>query len=207
MLAQALLGSAEAPQRQQVCGDVLCVCVWRCFMHVGMAIFRACPYVWRCFMRVRKAQNFMTQCTQACVHRFGYHLVQLKLQYNQLNVQLNKRVSILSIEHCGAGALHFRRRFCLCDAHCCSLSHCCCMSFSCRKQSAPSNRHPTVKPPKAPTLPPWATTKVSRNLNFRNQNWWNHKMRERKQPTTRKMQSSSRMHLKRALLKSRERTK
>ena len=65
--AQALLGSAESPQWQQVCGEVSCVCVWRCFMHVGMAMFRACPYVWRCFMRVRKARNYMTQCTQACV--------------------------------------------------------------------------------------------------------------------------------------------
>ena len=70
----------------------------------------------------------------------------------------------------------------------------------------PSNRRPTVKPPKAPTLSPWATTKVSGNLNFRNRKW-NHKMRERKQPTTRKMQLSSRMHLKRALVKSRERMK
>ena len=67
VLAQALLGSAESPQRQQVCGDVSRVCVWRCFMHVGMAMFRACPYVWRCSMRVRKAQKFMRQCTQACV--------------------------------------------------------------------------------------------------------------------------------------------
>ena len=75
--------------------------------------------------------------------------------------------------------------------------------FSRRKQSVPSNHHPTVKPLKAPALPPWATTKVSRNLNFRNRNR-NHKMRERKQPTTRKMQSSSGMHLKRALVKSRE---
>ena len=70
----------------------------------------------------------------------------------------------------------------------------------------PFNCRPTVKPPKAPTLPPWATTKVSRNFNFRNPNG-NHKMRERKQPTTRKMQSSLRMHLKRALVKSRERMK
>ena len=61
VLAQALLGSAESPQRQEVCGDVSCVRVWRCFMHVGMAMFRACLYVWRCFMRVRKAHNFMTQ--------------------------------------------------------------------------------------------------------------------------------------------------
>ena len=38
VLAQALLGSAESPQRQQVCGDVSCVCVLRCFMHVGMAM-------------------------------------------------------------------------------------------------------------------------------------------------------------------------
>ena len=67
VLAQALLGSAESPQRQQVCGDVLCVCVLRCFMHVGMAMFRACLYVWRCFMRVRKAKSFMTQWRQACV--------------------------------------------------------------------------------------------------------------------------------------------
>ena len=56
VLAQVLLGSAESPQRQQVCGDILCVCVLRCFMHVGMAMFRACPYVRRCFMRVCKAQ-------------------------------------------------------------------------------------------------------------------------------------------------------
>ena len=67
VLAQALLGSAESPQRQQVCGDVSCVCVLRCFMHVGMAMFRACPYIWRCFMRVRTAQNFMTQCRQSFV--------------------------------------------------------------------------------------------------------------------------------------------
>ena len=40
VLAQALLESAESPQRQQVCGDVSCVCVWRCFMHVGMAMSR-----------------------------------------------------------------------------------------------------------------------------------------------------------------------
>ena len=46
VLAQALLGSAESPQRQQVCGVALCLCVWRCFMHMGMAMFRACPYVW-----------------------------------------------------------------------------------------------------------------------------------------------------------------
>ena len=45
VLAQALFGSEESPQRQQVCGDVSCVCIWRCFMHVGMAMFRACPYV------------------------------------------------------------------------------------------------------------------------------------------------------------------
>ena len=70
----------------------------------------------------------------------------------------------------------------------------------------PSNRHPTVKPPKAPTLPPWAKTKVSRNLTFRNRMWWDHKMRKRKQPTTRKMQSSQRMHLQRALVNSREST-
>ena len=55
VLAQALLGSAESPHRQQVRGDVSCVCVWRCFMHVGMAMIRACPYAWRCFMRVSKA--------------------------------------------------------------------------------------------------------------------------------------------------------
>ena len=67
VLAQAILGSAESPQRQQVCGNVSCVCVWRCFMHVGIATFRVCPYVWRCFMLVLKAQNVMTQCTQACV--------------------------------------------------------------------------------------------------------------------------------------------
>ena len=40
VLAQALLGSAESSQRQQVCADVSCVCVWQCFMHVGMAMFR-----------------------------------------------------------------------------------------------------------------------------------------------------------------------
>ena len=67
VLPQALLGSAESPQRQQVCGDVSCVCVLRSFMHVGLAMFRACPYVWRCCMRVRKAQNFMTQWRQAWV--------------------------------------------------------------------------------------------------------------------------------------------
>ena len=67
VLAQALLGSAESPHRQQVCGDVSCVCVLQCFMHVGMTMFRACPYIWRCFMHVRKAQNFMTQCRQACI--------------------------------------------------------------------------------------------------------------------------------------------
>ena len=67
VLAQSLLGSAESPQRQQVCGDVSCVWVWRCFMHVGMAMFRVCRYVWRCFMCVRKAQGFMTQYTQASV--------------------------------------------------------------------------------------------------------------------------------------------
>ena len=67
VLAQALSGPAESPQRKQVCGNDSCVCVLRCFMHVGMEMFRACPYVWRCFMRVRKAHNFMTQCRQACV--------------------------------------------------------------------------------------------------------------------------------------------
>ena len=67
----------------------------------------------------------------------------------------------------------------------------------------PFSHHPTVKPHKAPTLPPWARMKVSLNLNFRNRDW-NHKMRERKQPTTRNMQSTSRMHLKWALVKSRE---
>ena len=70
----------------------------------------------------------------------------------------------------------------------------------------PSKLRPTVKPPKAPTFPPWATTKVSRILNFGNRNW-NHKMRERKQPTPRKMQLSSRIHLKRTLVKPRERMK
>ena len=67
VLAQALLGSAESLQRQQVCQDVSFVCVWQCFMHVGMAMFRACPYVWRCFVRVRNAKKFMMQCRQACV--------------------------------------------------------------------------------------------------------------------------------------------
>ena len=38
VLPQAHFGSAESPQRQQVCGDVSCVCVLRCFMPVGMAM-------------------------------------------------------------------------------------------------------------------------------------------------------------------------
>ena len=67
VLAQALLGSAESSQPQQVCGDVSCVCVLRCFMHVGMTMFPACPCVWRCFMGVCQAQHFMIQCRQACV--------------------------------------------------------------------------------------------------------------------------------------------
>ena len=45
VLAQALLGSAESPQRQQVCGKVWCVCVLRCFMHVGMARHVSCVSV------------------------------------------------------------------------------------------------------------------------------------------------------------------
>ena len=45
VLAQALLGSAESPQRQQVCGDVSCVCVLQCFMHVGMAMHVSCVSV------------------------------------------------------------------------------------------------------------------------------------------------------------------
>ena len=176
-----------------------------CFVRVRMAMFHACGYGNVSCVSVRMAMF------HACGPRFhdAMHasFVELKLQYSQLNVQLNKPVSILSIEQCGAGALYFRRGFSLCVAHCCSLPHCCRTSFGCRKQTAPSNRHPTVRPPKAPTLPPWATTKVFRNLNFGNRNWWNHRMRERKQPTTRKMQLSSRMHLQRALPKSRERTK
>ena len=45
VLAQALLGSAEFPQRQQACGDVSCVCVLPFFMHVGMTIHVSCVSV------------------------------------------------------------------------------------------------------------------------------------------------------------------
>ena len=45
VLAQRLLGSAESPQRQQIGGDVSCVCVLRCLMHVGMAMHVLCVSV------------------------------------------------------------------------------------------------------------------------------------------------------------------
>ena len=52
VLAQALLGSAESPERQQVCGDVSCVCVLRCFMPVGMAMHVSCVSVRRAMFHV-----------------------------------------------------------------------------------------------------------------------------------------------------------
>ena len=56
VLGQALLGSAESPQRQQVCGDVL--------MCVRIAMFHACGYGNACVVRVRTYGDVSCVCVR-----------------------------------------------------------------------------------------------------------------------------------------------